>query len=59
MALADNACVPCRGGVPPLEPPQVAALLAELKRDYTSVKHIKPPASRAGASWGAWSPPSS
>ena len=24
-----------------------AALLAELKRDYTSVKHVKPPASRA------------
>jgi 23S rRNA (uridine2552-2'-O)-methyltransferase len=26
-----------------------AALLAELKRDFTSVKHIKPPASRAGS----------
>jgi 23S rRNA (uridine2552-2'-O)-methyltransferase len=24
-----------------------AALLAELKRDYASVKHVKPPASRA------------
>jgi 23S rRNA (uridine2552-2'-O)-methyltransferase len=26
-----------------------AALLAELKREFTSVKHIKPPASRAGS----------
>jgi 23S rRNA (uridine2552-2'-O)-methyltransferase len=26
-----------------------AALLASLKRDFTSVKHIKPPASRAGS----------
>ena len=27
--------------------PEAAALLAELKRDFSSVKHIKPPASRS------------
>jgi 4a-hydroxytetrahydrobiopterin dehydratase len=30
MSLADNRCVPCRGGVPPLGREKVAALLAEL-----------------------------
>ena len=30
MSLADNKCVPCRGGVPPLERPRAQALLAEL-----------------------------
>ena len=28
--LAKKSCVPCQGGVPPLEPDRVAALLAEL-----------------------------
>lgn len=28
--LAERSCVPCRGGVPPLEPPAVARLLAQL-----------------------------
>ena len=30
MALADNKCVPCRGGVPPLETSRVQELLKEL-----------------------------
>lgn len=30
MALADNTCVPCRGGVPPLETSRVQELLKEL-----------------------------
>jgi len=29
--LADNKCVPCRGGVPPLTPEQIAPLLAKLE----------------------------
>jgi 4a-hydroxytetrahydrobiopterin dehydratase len=29
--LADKQCVPCRGGVPPLEPGEVARLLDELR----------------------------
>jgi len=28
--LADRACVPCRGGVPPLGPAEIAPLLAQL-----------------------------
>jgi len=28
--LAERACVPCRGGVPPLTPEQVAGLLADV-----------------------------
>jgi 4a-hydroxytetrahydrobiopterin dehydratase len=31
MSLADQACVPCRGGVPPLEDERVRELLAELE----------------------------
>ena len=31
MELADQQCIPCRGGVPPLEPQRVAALLTELR----------------------------
>ena len=31
MSLADNACVPCRGGVPPLPQARVAQLLNELE----------------------------
>ena len=30
MGLADQACIPCRGGVPPLSSERVDALLAEL-----------------------------
>jgi 4a-hydroxytetrahydrobiopterin dehydratase len=31
MSLADKACVPCRGGVPPLTPERVEQLLGELQ----------------------------
>lgn len=31
MGLADNKCVPCRGGVPPMERARAQALLAELE----------------------------
>lgn len=34
MALADQQCVPCRGGVPPLPPERIAALLAELEQGW-------------------------
>lgn len=30
MSLADHDCIPCRGGVPPLAPERVQALLKEL-----------------------------
>jgi 4a-hydroxytetrahydrobiopterin dehydratase len=30
MGLADQHCIPCRGGVPPLEKEKIATLLAEL-----------------------------
>ncbi len=30
MGLADNKCVPCRGGVPPLESARIQELLKEL-----------------------------
>jgi len=30
MSLADNTCVPCRGGVPPLEPQKIQELLSQL-----------------------------
>jgi 4a-hydroxytetrahydrobiopterin dehydratase len=30
MALADKSCIPCEGGVPPLEPHEIEPLLAEL-----------------------------
>jgi len=32
--LADIACVPCRGGVPPLTPEQIAPLIAQLDNDW-------------------------
>jgi 4a-hydroxytetrahydrobiopterin dehydratase len=35
MGLADNTCVPCRGGVPPLPNDRVAALLKELDPGWT------------------------
>ena len=50
-AAADFACeVLAKGGVfvcKVLQGGTEAALLAELKRDFESVKHVKPPASRA------------
>ena len=30
MSLADKKCVPCRGGIPPMEQPRVGEMLAEL-----------------------------
>ncbi len=30
MSLADHDCIPCRGGVPPLEPSRVEELLGQL-----------------------------
>ena len=35
MSLADNKCVPCRGGVPPLPQDRAQALLKELGRGWT------------------------
>ncbi len=37
-SLAERACVPCRGGVPPLTDAQVAPLLEQL-RDWQVVDH--------------------
>jgi len=34
MNLADQACVPCRGGVPPLAPDRVEILLGALEPDW-------------------------
>jgi len=36
MGLADNACIPCRGGVPPLARDKVDALLKELQPGWTA-----------------------
>lgn len=38
MSLADKKCVPCRGGVPPLEWPKVQELLYQLKPGW----HVNP-----------------
>ncbi len=43
MALADKTCVPCSGGVPPIDPSEAKKLLQELKewelvRDHHLVK---------------------
>jgi len=35
MSLADNQCVPCRGGVPPLEPAKAQELLGQLEQGWT------------------------
>ena len=35
MALADQQCVPCRGGVPPLPRERINALLAQLEPGWT------------------------
>ena len=34
MSLADNKCVPCRGGVPPMEPGKAQELLKQLDRGW-------------------------
>ena len=34
MGLADQKCVPCRGGVPPMEPARADALLRELDEGW-------------------------
>jgi len=34
MSLADHTCVPCRGGVPPLETDQIEELLAQLEHGW-------------------------
>ncbi|MCY4132703.1 MAG: 4a-hydroxytetrahydrobiopterin dehydratase [Nitrospira sp.] len=34
MSLADKQCVPCRGGVPPLEPAKVRELLGQLEQGW-------------------------
>lgn len=34
MSLADNKCVPCRGGVPPVAPERARELLAQLGRGW-------------------------
>ena len=34
MSLADNTCVPCRGGVPPLETAKVQELLGQLENGW-------------------------
>ncbi len=30
MSLADNDCIPCKGGIPPLTPEQIAPLASEV-----------------------------
>ena len=35
MGLADQKCVPCRGGVPPLEPARVQELLGQLDQGWS------------------------
>ncbi|MDT7042686.1 4a-hydroxytetrahydrobiopterin dehydratase [Candidatus Nitronereus thalassa] len=35
MSLADNECVPCRGGVPPVEPAKAQELLRQLEQGWT------------------------
>ncbi|MBK9946406.1 MAG: 4a-hydroxytetrahydrobiopterin dehydratase [Nitrospira sp.] len=35
MSLADNKCIPCRGGVPPVPNDRAQALLKELGRGWT------------------------
>ena len=35
MSLADNKCIPCRGGVPPVSVDRAQALLKELGRGWS------------------------
>lgn len=37
--LADRHCEPCKGGVPPLTPAEIAPLAAELSDGWTVVEH--------------------
>ena len=37
MGLAEKACVPCKGGVPPLKGKELEKLAKELKRDWKVV----------------------
>ena len=37
--LAEKACVPCRGGVPPLGADEVASLLQQLNSDWEVVEN--------------------
>ena len=56
MDLADKQCVPCRGGVPPLEPDAIAPLAAQVP-DWQVVEHrkirrdFKLPDFAAGLAW--------
>ena len=34
MSLADNECVPCRGGIPPVEPAKAQELLEQLDQGW-------------------------
>jgi 4a-hydroxytetrahydrobiopterin dehydratase len=34
MGLADNKCIPCRGGVPPMERPKAEEMLTQLGRGW-------------------------
>jgi len=38
MALADQQCVPCRGGVPPLASQRIVELLGQLEPGWESVR---------------------
>ena len=38
MALADQQCVPCRGGVPPLGTERIAELLRQFEPGWESVR---------------------
>lgn len=40
--LAQRACIPCRGGVPPLSEDQIAPLLAQLGAGWHVVKRSDP-----------------
>ncbi len=42
MNLADQQCIPCRGGVPPLPRERIEALLKELERGWTlnAARHL-------------------
>jgi 4a-hydroxytetrahydrobiopterin dehydratase len=40
--LAARACVPCRGGVPPLSDEQIAPLLAQIAADWRVVERSDP-----------------
>ena len=43
MSLADNACIPCRGGVPPVESAKAQELLGQLEEGwaFNSDGHIE------------------